>query len=84
VSGIYAVPGVLGYLLLKGQRWVRWLFLLVPIPFSVLLLFLATFPGLGPDATNDPVSLSIPVSLLAVSVLFTFIVFRHFSHGSEA
>ena len=82
VAVICLFPALLGFLLVRGKRWVRWLFVL-PVPFSMAVLLLYTFGGLGPDATNDH-SLSGPLLMLSISIASAIAVFWHFSHGEKA
>ena len=77
-------PAVLGSLLVRGKRWVRWLFLVPVLLFTSVAVLLSAGIGLGPDATNEPVSLTVPGMLIAVSALFALAVFRHFSHEPPA
>jgi hypothetical protein len=82
-TGIVLVPGLLGYWLVAGKRWVRWLFpLLIPPAAFVNLLELAC-PGLGPDADPKNCSgLMVPTSILLTTVIASIAVFVHFRRNA--
>ncbi len=84
VSAALLFPGMLGYWLVLGKRWVRWLFLLLILAAMLVVLLALVSPGLGPDAESEPISLTLPLAFLGVAVVFAVIVFHYFARGSEA
>ena len=84
VSAALLFPGMLGYWLVLGKRWVRWLFLLLILAASFFVLLALVSPGFGPDAESEPISLTLPLAFLGVVLALTVIVFHYFSRGSEA
>jgi hypothetical protein len=81
---LFSVPAALGYLLVRGKRWVRWLFLIAVVLFATVTALLSLDIGFGPDALNEPVNVVVPSMLIAVSIVFAFAVFHYFSHEPKA
>jgi hypothetical protein len=68
------VPGALGGWLIRGHRWVRWLFALLVFAAWLATLAQLLCPGFGPDA--DEASCS-GTAWLAITVVMSVAVFIH-------
>ncbi|WP_457445761.1 hypothetical protein [Roseateles sp. P5_E4] len=69
-------PGALGYWLIKGRRWVRWLFPLLVLAALLVVMGQVLCPGLGPDADEANCSHSVwPAVYLLATLVMTIAVF---------
>lgn len=81
---VLLVPGLMGYWLVVGRRWVRWLFLLLVAAGVLAVLVAAASPGLGPDAEeSNRIGLTFPLAFLLVAMGASIAVFRNFSGADE-
>lgn len=84
VTGFLLAPGLMGYWLVDGRRWVRWLFPLLVVGGVLAVLVAAASPGLGPDAEEgDRIGLMFPMLFLVAAIGASVAVFWHFRHRDE-
>lgn len=78
VGSLTLIPAILGMLLLKGKRWVRWLFVLVV--FLIIILALITSLGSAFSTVNHETSGARYYWIaVLISIISTIRVFSYFS-----
>lgn len=83
VMSLYLFPALLGLLLLRGKRWVRWLFIpLIPLVAAIaLLISFGNAMRTVPKATPETAWFWI---FFLITVVSAAAVFRYFANEPEA